>query len=72
MANYNRTLGFGSFPTRGGFIDRIPYSAAFDGTSGYLSKDFGSAGNRRTLTWSFWINTKSLGDGSETAIQLYG
>ena len=49
MANYNRTLGFGSFPTRGGFIDRIPYSAAFDGTSGYLSKDFGSAGNRRRL-----------------------
>ena len=72
MANYNRALGFGSFPTRGNIIDRIPYSAAFDGASGYMNRDFGSAGNRRTMTWSFWIRTNSLGDGSETAVQLSG
>ncbi len=72
MANYNRVVGFGSFPSRGNIIDRIPYSAAFDGASGYMNRDFGSAGNRRTMTWSFWIRTNSLGLGSEAAIQVSG
>jgi len=32
----------------------------------YLTKDFGSAGNRKTMTFSFWVKRNRLGYGSDT------
>jgi len=32
----------------------------------YLTKDFGSAGNRKTMTFSFWVKRNRLGSGSDT------
>ena len=32
----------------------------------YLTKDFGSAGNKKTMTFSFWVKRNSLGaDGDQ-------
>ena len=40
----------------------IPYSCRFDAArTTKLSKDFGSAGNRKTMTFSFWVKRHKLG-----------
>ena len=41
--------------------DCAPKSLRFDGSSGYLSKTFAAAGDRRTWSVSFWV--KGLGNG---------
>ena len=38
----------------------LEQSLRFDGSSGYLSKSFASAGNRRTWTMSFWLKRSKL------------
>jgi len=38
----------------------LEQSLRFDGSSGYLSKIFASAGNRRTWTMSFWLKRSKL------------
>lgn len=42
----------------------IPYSARFNGTSDYLSRTPGVAGNRRTFTLSWWAKLSDVASGS--------
>jgi len=74
MAGFGyRVLGFGGH-TSSTDEARMANSAAFvhESTSTYLGRDYGSAGNRKTMTWSFWIKFADDAQGSETASQIIG
>ena len=62
MSFSDRVLGFGAFPNRDTDDYEIDQSLMFDGADGaYLHRTPGSAGNRRTFTWSAWIKRSHLG-----------
>ena len=68
MSFSDRVLGFGAFPNRDTTYD-IEQSLMFDyGDTAYLHRTPGSAGNRRTFTWSGWVKRASILGSSSSVI----
>ena len=70
MSFGNRVLGFGAFPNRDTDDYEIEQSLMFeDADSSALHRTPGSAGNRRTWTWSGWVKKcASLGSSNTSDI----